>query len=252
MDLLHRLGVSPPLWLPSFWDFPESLPATFPANPELCPVTSQAGTTVASLVHGESPHWGVCTGRAASTQMSPCSGLTFQGSASVFRLRLLTVPYLPAVAFYICLPFPAAVCGTRTLAKESDHHSGSQTLLLLDLNISAIWGDIKCYPIVILILIFLITNEAHLFKNTFSPLSQSGGYLVLIRICIISVMLDLFHMFISHLYFLFWEMLLPILEQDLLLLLLICKNSSNTLGTNLLPSIYFADILCCGLSFHFP
>lgn len=50
--------------------------------------------------------------------------------------------------------------------------------------------------IVILILIFPITNEAHLFKNTFPP-PQSGGYLVLIHICIITMMLDIFHMFIA-------------------------------------------------------
>lgn len=63
--------------------------------------------------------------------------------------------------------------------------------------------------IVILILIFPITNEAHLFKNTFPPtiwwVSRFNSHLYHYY--------DVGHFphVYSHLYFLFWEMLLPIL-----------------------------------------
>lgn len=104
-----------------------------------------------------------------------------------------------------------------------------------------------------LLLVFPIASETHSPKSAFLPVwwvESYDFYFVLIRIGVITVTLDIFHVVISHLCFLFWETLLPIPVPDFLpyWFVGILQYSGYWF---VCPFVYFANILCCGLFLHF-
>lgn len=125
-----------------------------------------------------------------------------QGPTSGFWLHLLTGPCLPVPASCVLSPLCHRCLRAPSLARPL-HTAGSQPLPLLDLHLLAVRGDIKCYVRIGFLFLFLITSEARLFKNPSPPdLAGSKGCLALMHIRIITRMVGVSHVLISHLCFL--------------------------------------------------
>lgn len=167
-------GFHPTMWFLPSKDFHSNFPATSLSH-ELCPMTSQARKTAAFcftwIKHGLRSF---LRQKATNMQISSVQSSSFKGQLPVSAYICSLFSASNWLHFIFCPNFIIAVCGTHSLIKLCHHYWKPDSSIFRFKNFDNL-GDIKCYPIVVLIFIFLITSEAHLFKSAFLPIWWVGS-----------------------------------------------------------------------------
>lgn len=179
--------------------------------------------------------------KATSLWLSLRVVLMFQGSGSSFCLHPVAVRCLRKTAFYTLATF--CHCYLWDTVQSSQSPLRKPDTSELDWNILTIWGDIKCYPIVALILVFLIASEANLFNSLIVFSSVAGGKRCLTGLMcvrIVTVMSSIFHLALPSVFSLMRNAFTS--SHIGCFFLLMRGNSPTSLSINLSPTVYFAKV----------